>query len=86
MGLTYFLRECDEHEAFCETLVSALPGDVLAVKEPSRAGHNIASLYLEGKGDLYHLATDTLRAEVPWELWTAVSGHQLDRHTADAID
>lgn len=46
----------------------------------------MASLYLEGKGDLYHLVTDTLRAEVPWGLWSAVSTHQLDRHTAEAIE
>ena len=45
----------------------------------------MASLYLEGKGDLYHLVVDTLRA-VPPELWSTVSTHQLDRHTAEAIE
>ncbi len=85
MGMTYNLRECEEQDAFCETLVRALPDDIIAVRQPRRAGRSMASLYLEGKGDLYHLVTDTLRA-VPWELWCAVSSHRLDRHTAEAIE
>ncbi len=86
MGLTYFLRECDEQDAFCEALVRALPDHVIAARQPARTGRNVASLYLEGRGDLYHLVTDTLHAAVPWELWTAVSSHRLDRHTADATE
>ncbi|HEY2632719.1 MAG TPA: hypothetical protein VGI26_10130 [Solirubrobacteraceae bacterium] len=85
MGMTYNLREREEQDAFCETLVRALPDDVIAVRQPRRAGRSMASLYLEGKGDLYHLVVDTLSA-VPWELWCAVSTHQLDRHTAEAIE
>jgi len=66
-------------------LVCELPDDVIAVRQPRRAGRSMASLYLEGKGDLYHLVVDTLRA-VPPELWSTVSTHQLDRHTAEAIE
>jgi hypothetical protein len=86
MGMRYHLRECEEQDAFCEMLVRALPDDIVAVMQPRRADRGMVSLYLEGKGDLYHLVTDTLRAEVPWELWPAVSTHQLDRHTAEAIE
>lgn len=83
--MTYHLRECDEQQAFCEALVRALPDDVIAVRQPTRAGRDMVSLRLEGRGDLYHRVTDTLRAEVPWELWSAVSTHAIDRGTAEAI-
>ncbi len=45
----------------------------------------MASLYLEGEGDLYHLATDAFGVDMPWELWRAVRTLRLDRHTAEAI-
>jgi len=84
--MTYYLRECEEQDVFCETLVGVLPDDVMTVRKSRREGRNMASLYLERQGDLYHLVTDTLRAKVPWELWTAVSTHRLDRHTAEAVE
>ncbi len=83
--MIYYLRECGEQDEFCATLTRALPPDVIAARQPQRAGRSMASLHLEGKGDLYHLVVDTLRAAVPWELWTAVSAHRLDRRTTDAI-
>jgi hypothetical protein len=86
MGMTYCLRQCAEQDTFCETLVSALPDDVISVRQPGRAGDNMASLYLDRPGDIYSLVTDTLKAKVPWELWTAVSTHRIDPHSAELIE
>jgi hypothetical protein len=86
MGMTYYLEDCAEQDAFCDALVAALPDDVMVTRQPKRKGRNVASLYLERSGDLYTLVTDTLRAKVRRELWVAVSRHRLDPHTADALE
>jgi hypothetical protein len=37
----------------------------------------LTSFLLRGHGDLYTVVSDTLRASVPWELWSAVSTHEM---------
>jgi len=86
VGLTYYLRDCEEQDAFCDALIRALRDGVVAARQHALPGHNAACLHVEGAGDLYHAVTDALRESVPPELWTAVSTLGIGRSTAEAIE
>jgi hypothetical protein len=87
MGLTYILRNGDLADSFCERLTGALPADTLAVRQLPCRGSNISKLYIERpqEPDLYSTVTATLRAKVPWDLWSSVITLDIDPKTAEAI-
>lgn len=83
--MTYHLRECEQQQAFCDAMASALPDGVRMTMQPAVPGRNIACLHFHGSGDLYSAVVDALHASVPHELWAVVSTHTMTRDTADSV-